>query len=73
MSQHEVEVIGQYDPELKALIREVRRNQSYFNNLDESSESHVEQISQMEEDPILSLVEDKTHSDQSSKRPSNSN
>ena len=66
MSQDEVTVIGQYDPELEVLIREVRTNRSYFNNPDESAESHVEQISQMEKDPVRALVEDDAHSDQSS-------
>jgi len=52
----DIEVIGDHDPEIEEMIREARREESYFNNPDESHETHVEQISQMEKDPVMSLL-----------------
>jgi hypothetical protein len=52
----EVEIVGEYDPEVEELVREAKSSQSYFNNPEESSETHTEQILRMERDPVMSHV-----------------
>lgn len=58
-SDDEVEVFGDYPPELEQRIRAVKRDESYFNAAaDEELPDVIEEIEQLETDPIMARVTD---------------
>jgi hypothetical protein len=54
--ENDITVVGDVPPEVAEWIRQAKREQSYFNNPDATDETHVEQISRMEADPVMALV-----------------
>jgi len=53
-NEDEVELVGDYDPEVEEMIRESKRNDSYFDSGDDTDS--LEQVSRMEKDPVMSRV-----------------
>jgi hypothetical protein len=50
-----VEIVGDYTPEIEELLRDAKRNRSYFDDTEESREAAIELLAT---DPILSRLTD---------------
>ncbi|MFB6241806.1 MAG: hypothetical protein ABEJ36_03320 [Candidatus Nanosalina sp.] len=56
--EEDVEVVGDYDPEIEEMVREAKRDQSFFDDPDELDEVRTRRAKMMQRDPVMSRAVD---------------